>query len=241
MARINRLAVTLAWLSMAVASHAVELTEDARLSTLIPAQHFAPGFYWARPSRTTELNYQACLDQVPTGIVDGALDPSLVWEDGDAPADWLDAQLGLPTPEYRVREYTEFNQDRFLTQPFLNRIARAGDRIETYTVPDQVYVLTQQALYRVPYAPGRQARDYLLQFRDEIRSDAAWVIQPWGQAVLSGLRLYNATRDKVAPGALLFAPPAGLGRSDSAFYGCIADWLGNFSIADWARLSRSVR
>jgi len=103
MALINRLAVTVAWLSMAVASHAVELTEDARLSTLIPAKHFEPGFYWARPSRTAELNYQACLDQVPTGIVDSALDPSLVWEDGDAPADWLAAQLDLPTPEYRMR------------------------------------------------------------------------------------------------------------------------------------------
>lgn len=241
MALTNRWIATVLSLCIVGVAHATELPAPARLSTLFPAQHFEPGVYWARPSRTAELDYQACLSQVPTGIVDSALDPSLVWEDGQGPLDWLTAQMNLPNPEFRMREYSEFNQDRFLTQPFLNRIARAGDLIQTFAVPDQVYVLTQQALYRVPYAPGRQARDYLLRFRAEIRSDAAWVVQPWGQPMLAGLRLYNATRDKVAPGALLFAPPAGLGRSDSEFYACVADWLGHFSIGDWARLSRSVR
>lgn len=208
--------------------------QPTRLSQLLPDDAYYLGVHWARTGRTSFETRQSCWSMFTHSITDIVVDPALLLHKPDT-LRALQARIDrLPAP-YRMREYAEFVPDQLLSHPFSNRILRPGDRLTTSDVPTQIWIMTLQGIQPAPYQPRRTARDYLVGLRDQIRGDWAWVITPDGHARLAGVGLWNATRDAIAPGAVVFAPPRGLGRSDSKKYECLANALGHLSGADWAQ------
>ena len=141
-------------------------------------------------------------------------------------------------PTGKVR--TDSANARWLeVNPTRDPLLKPGDKIEIPKRPTTIRVISSEGqVCETPHKSGFYALDYVKACQSELNGAWAWIAEPDGRVIKTGLSMWNTSSQKEpAPGAWIWAP-SWLSKIPEEFSDSVAEWLATQGVSNRIPIER---